>query len=390
MCGCFFCFYGNAEAIAAAAAVPRCRCYAYTYVCIRTTSNLPAALEVMGVLQWWGSPVCLRMRIRLDTAVFVGVLLASCGLFLGGSTAGLDPTFAAPPQLLFRAFTNSCAIPLLACDADSTLRCVPGVIASAGMPNGLMLSGEPSIDAVTSCAARVAGASLLPSRIVLNQGGSSLDVSHRTLVGRQLGPVLNRTYAVGCVHDEPGFAQLRPLLARPEAELTAFVRRDRWGHCWSPICFRAVFDRFCSDAESAALFRHFRGALGDSSKALGRGWLSYIGYNERDSRQWCDRYPSAHCANDTALVRDLVGRMGTYRLLIYIQISVQLSLVLVIKAGSINTALVCAQRPAACEGVIAASQRRVSDGVSETLRKHCSLPYDSAFVPRHPTFHCQI
>ncbi len=73
----------------------------------------------------------------------------------------------------------------------------------------------------------------------------------------------NMTWEVPCIHDEFDFSHRRLLLSGSHRlqPLRANQRQRNYGGCWSPRCFRGVFDHFISESEADAILRRFRPEL---------------------------------------------------------------------------------------------------------------------------------
>ena len=103
---------------------------------------------------------------------------------------------------------------------------------------------------------------------------------------------LNTAWEVPCIHDELDFSHRRLLLSSKHRlqPLQPNQRERNFGRCWSPRCFRGVFDHFISDSEADAILRRFRPELErdrlkdlstpDGTKAQREHWQreGYIGY----------------------------------------------------------------------------------------------------------------
>ncbi len=102
----------------------------------------------------------------------------------------------------------------------------------------------------------------------------------------------NMTWEVPCIHDELDFSHRRLLLSSTHRlqPLQRNQRQRNYGRCWSPRCFRGVFDHFISESEADAILRRFRPelekdrlsdlAVPDATKAQREHGLreGYIGY----------------------------------------------------------------------------------------------------------------
>jgi len=103
---------------------------------------------------------------------------------------------------------------------------------------------------------------------------------------------MNMTWEVPCIHDELDFSHRRVLLSSNHRlqPLQPNQRELNFGRCWSPRCFRGVFDHFISESEADAILRRFRPELErdrlkdlstpDGTKAQREHWQreGYIGY----------------------------------------------------------------------------------------------------------------
>ena len=218
---------------------------------------------------------CRHRRRRCHHHIFLVLLTAWC---LRAKSA--DSHEAQPVG------ESACEPELQACGID--VHCRHSVLSTVGAHGGSVPTGRTAIDNLMHCAAVAVGTATSRKQAASEAPRSLQRLPKKpVLVGKQDldAPPENLTFGLHCVHHELGFGENRKLLAfgHDRKPIKVHQRRNYFGHCWHPNCFRGSFDNFSSEEESEALYRYFRPKLDADAKhhltgAEGHGSSAYIGY----------------------------------------------------------------------------------------------------------------